>query len=115
MPISSTRITPIVGANPQTVEHPADIRLVWNPYDVNDGFIQFNFRKWVEANGVNTGVEAQQTDRIHRTFAAIKNTKPGYAGLVDPVSSVALENVTMHGIFLLLQDGFDKLHAIDYP
>ena len=112
MPISNTRITPVVGTTIEKVIHPNHISIEWHPH-TGGGDIRFEFLENLVVDGVVDAKDFGRHGHVRRMFNEIKNVKPAYAGLVDPVTGADLTQVSMHGIFLILQDAFDRAFEQD--
>jgi hypothetical protein len=113
MPISDTRKEVLTGTVFERVVYPDMVYLQWPPTNWNDGTIYWKFKEWIEVDGVPQNKESLLTGHTTRLFGDVKTVQPAYAGLVDPHTGADLTQVSMHGVFLILQDAFDRAYEQD--
>lgn len=110
--VSPERKTTVTGTTIELVAHPVGIQMYWNP-ETQQGDIRFEFLEYLSIDGVAVNKDFGRHGVVSRKFSQIKTVKPGYAGLVDPNTGQALDNISFEGVMHLLLDGFDKGYVQD--
>ena len=113
MSISETRKELLTGTTFQRIVFPEVVELRWDPTNISKGSLRWNFKEWLVVDGAASGKESNLTGHTNREFSAVKNVQPAYAGTVDPVTGADLTQISLHGVFLILNDAFDRAYEQD--